>query len=273
MIRGLYIATSGMIANERMQESISNNIANANTVGYKSEVGIQRSFPEELLLRLHDDKGGPGSESRDVGRMSNGTMLEEILPRFVQGALKQSDNPHAHAIIDAVPPAANPNQRSYFPVLVNNQTMYTRDGDFRVQPGTNLLVTSAGDPVLPTNAATSQPMANLRIRVTPENTYETVDLQGNPYPQPGQPAAAFSVVDIADSTKLNKYGEGYFTSAAAPVQGTGQMEKGQLEQSNVDLASSMVSMMTVMRSYEANQRMIRTMDSTLEKAVSLGRLS
>ena len=270
MIRGLYIATSGMVANERMQEAISNNIANANTVGYKADTGIQRSFPEELLLRLQDDKGGPGSETKDVGRMSGGTMLEEILPRFVQGALQASDNPQAHAIIDTPKPAANQYQRSYFPVRVGNATMYTRDGDFRVQTGTNFLVTTANDPVLPINAATGLPMDNLRIRVTADNTYETVDLQGNLYQQ--QPPATFGIVDIQDSTKLNKYGEGYFTGGQA-VRGTGEVQKGQLEQSNVDLASSMVSMMTVLRSYEANQRMIRTMDSTLEKAVSLGRLN
>ncbi|ARU60512.1 hypothetical protein CBW65_05045 [Tumebacillus avium] len=268
MIRGLYIANSGMHANERMQELISNNIANANTVGYKSDTGVIRSFPEELILRINDFAGGAGAENKTVGRMSNGTFLEEALPRFLQGGLQKSDNPHAYAILDNPAPAGEPNRRSFFPVLNGNQVMYTRDGDFKVQAGTNFLVTTSGDPVIPVDAATGLPLNDARIRVLENGAYEYTTAQGQPYPRNAQ----FGSVDIVDATKLEKYGDTYFTSAAAAVRGTAQVEKGQLEQSNVDLAGSMVSMINVMRSYEANQRMIKSLDSTLEKAVSIGRL-
>ncbi|MFD2170171.1 flagellar hook-basal body protein [Tumebacillus lipolyticus] len=271
MIRGLYIANSGMHANERMQEIISNNIANANTVGYKSDTGIVRSFPEELILRINDWQGGVGAQNKVLGEMSTGTFLEETLPRFMPGVLQKSSNKNAYAILDNLPPVNEPNRRSYFPVLNGNQTMYTRDGDFKTQVGTNFLVTSSGDPVLPIDGRTGLPINDARIRVQANGDYQYVTAAGAAYP-PGQANPQLGTVDIIDSTKLEKYGDTYFTSAAAPVRGTGQLERGQLEQSNVDLPGAMVSMINVMRSYEANQRMIKALDGTLEKAVSVGRL-
>ncbi|MGZ4112921.1 MAG: flagellar basal body rod C-terminal domain-containing protein, partial [Tumebacillaceae bacterium] len=80
------------------------------------------------------------------------------------------------------------------------------------------------------------------------------------------------IVDITDSTKLNKHGDTNFVGGTE-AQGTGEVQQGQLEQSNVDLSSSMVSMMNVMRSYEANQKMIRTLDDTLSKAMSVGQVN
>lgn len=272
MIRGLYIATSGMTANERLQEMNSNNIANANTIGYKSDDGVVRSFPELLAYRLKDDKGGVGKgDNVAIGQLGYGAALEEMVPRFVQGLLKESDNPYARAILDTPPGADEPNRRSFFPVSVGNETMYTRDGDFKVQTGTNYLVTTKGDAVLPIDAATGDVMQNVRIRVQADGTLEYVDAAtGQPFAAPGQ-QPTMGVVDIVDSHALRKYGETYFAGGQAE-QGTGRIVERQLEQSNVDLAASMVSMMNVMRSYEANQRMIRTLDSTLEKAVSIGRL-
>ncbi|ASS77083.1 hypothetical protein CIG75_02050 [Tumebacillus algifaecis] len=269
MIRGLYIANSGMHANERMQELISNNIANAKTIGYKSDTGIVRSFPEELILRINDFEGGVGAANKQLGRMSTGTFLEEAVPRFVPGVLVSSKNPNAYAIVDNPAPANEPNRRSYFSVLNGNEVMYTRDGDFKTQVGTNFLITTSGDPVLPVNVATGLPQNDARIRVRQDGGYEYTNANGAPYNQ----AVRFGAVDIIDSTKLEKYGDTYFTSAAAPVRGTAVVEKGQLEQSNVDLAGSMVSMINVMRTYEANQRMIKSLDGVLEKAVSIGRLN
>jgi len=281
MIRGLYTATSGMTLNERMQEVVSNNIANANTVGYKGDTGVIRSFPEELLLRMHDNKGGVGAENNNgqlgpIGQLSQGAMLEEVIPRFVQGQLTSSDNPHAYAIVDAPQPQNEINRRSYFAVSAAGQTMYTRDGDFKVQAGTDFLVTTKGDPVLPIDSRTGLPVADARIRVAQDGSYQMVTANGQPYPapnaaNPNAPQPQFGIVDVQDSTQLAKYGETYFRGGQA-VQSTGELNKGQLEQSNVDLAQTMVTMMNVMRSYEANQRMIRSLDSTLEKAVSVGRI-
>jgi len=276
MIRGLYTATSGMTLNERMQEIVSNNIANANTVGYKGDTGVIRSFPEELLLRMNDNKSGVGAEKNNmgtIGSVSYGALLEEAIPRFVAGTLKASDNPHARAIVD-LPQAEGSGReyaRSYFPVLVGNQTMLTRDGDFGVQTGTNLLITSRGNYVLPVNTVTGQPMTDARIRVGQNGAYEYVNAAGQPLQPNAQVNPAQGVVDVADSRQLEKYGETYFRGGQVE-RGTGQMNQGQLEQSNVDLSASMVTMMNVVRSYEANQRMIRSLDSTLEKAVSVGRL-
>ncbi|MGZ4162676.1 MAG: flagellar hook-basal body protein [Tumebacillaceae bacterium] len=279
MIRGLYIATSGMTANERMQEVISNNIANANTVGYKDETGVMRSFPEMLLYRLHDNADGQGAHNPgSIGMLGNGALLEEVLPRFVQGALQKSDNPNAQAIVDNPPTATEPNRRSYFAVFdgKSGQKMYTRDGDFQIDPASNRLVTSNGEFVLPIDNTTQKADANMRIVADPKTgEHHITDAQGNLVnPQNVAYDSLFheGIIDITDSTKLNKHGDTNFVGGTE-AQGTGEVQQGQLEQSNVDLSSSMVSMMNVMRSYEANQKMIRTLDDTLGKAVEVGQVN
>jgi flagellar basal-body rod protein FlgF len=282
MIRGLYIATSGMTANERLQEVISNNIANANTVGYKDDTGVIRSFPDMLLYRMNDGANGPGAHNPGpVGKLSNGALLEEVLPRFVQGALQPSDNPYAQAIVDNPPTnPQEPNRRSYFAVLdpKTGQKMYTRDGDFHVDPVNNMLMTSTGEFVLPMDNKTNTSAANMRIAVDPKTgDRHIVDAQGNRATVVNNTSVQYDtlfhegIVDITDSSKLNKYGDTNFVGGTE-AQGTGEVQKGQLEQSNVDLSTSMVSMMNVMRSYEANQKMIRTLDDTLDKATSVGRI-
>lgn len=281
MIRGLYIASSGMTANERLQEMISNNIANAETVGYKSDNGVLRSFPDELLYRMNDNAGGPGSGTTGpIGMLSTGALLQEMVPNFVQGALQKSDNPYAEAIIDTPPVGGQgPNKRSYFAVYdpKSQQKMFTRDGDFQVDP-TNLLTTGSGEYVLPVDKKTGLSDPNLRIYVDPQSGQHTiVDQQGKSANAQGVAYDSLfqeGIVDISDSTKLNKYGDNNFLlgTGAQEAQGTGQVQKGQLEQSNVDLSGQMVSMMNVMRSYEANQKMIRTLDDSLSQALTVGKV-
>lgn len=280
MIRGLYIAASGLTANERLQEVVSNNIANADTVGYKGDIGVLRSFPQELLYRMNDNAGGPGANTPGpIGTLSNGALLQEVLPMFVQGALVKSDNPNAQAIIDN-PSAGLSNERSYFAVYDPRaqQKMYTRSGDFNVDPSTNFLGTATGDFVLPVDKQTGLADVNMRVLVDPKTgQHQIADANGNTVDAKGVPYATRfqeGIVDINDSTKLNKYGDTNFTlgQGGNEVRGTGQVQKGQVEQSNVDLSTQMVSMTDVMRSYEANQQMIKTLDNSLGKAVTIGQI-
>ncbi|KEO83311.1 flagellar hook-basal body protein [Tumebacillus flagellatus] len=285
MIRGLYIAQSGMHSNERMQEVLSNNISNANTVGYKGDTSVVRSFPDELLYRMNDTlTGGPGGNNRKIGTLNNGAFVEEVVPRFVQGQLVASDNPHARAIIDSPPTDSNDFRRAFFPVLERNsgKVMYTRDGDFQVEPGTNFLVDSGGNYVLPVNSQTHNAVNDARIQVGSDGAYAVTDATGRAYQIPQAlrgSTNAEGIVYLQDSNKLEKYGDTLYqggtviTDNAQYGQLSSQMVSKQLEQSNVDMASSMVSMIQVMRSYEANSRMIKTLDGSLEKAVSIGRLT
>lgn len=282
MIRGLYISQSGMHSNERMQEVITNNIANANTVGYKGDTGVVRSFPDELLLRMNDlQQGGPGANDPRVGTLNTGAFLEEIVPRFVQGSLLASDNPHARAILDGQPASPTDYRRAFFPVMerTSGKVMYTRDGDFHVEQGTNFLVDSGGNYVLPVDQTSHNAVQNTRIHVTPDGAYEITDANGQPYIAPPRTGPVQEgLVYIQDSNKLEKYGDTLYqggqvlTNNADLATLSSKMVEKQVEQSNVDLSSQMVSMLQVMRSYEANQKMIRTLDGTLEKAVSIGRL-
>lgn len=281
MIRGLYISQSGMQSNERMQEVLSNNIANANTVGYKGDTGVVRSFPDELLYRINDQQGGTGAAERQLGTLSSGAFLEEIVPRFVQGQIVASDNPHARAILDGPPRDGQDFRRAFFPVAERNSgnVMYTRDGDFHVEQGTNFLIDSAGNYVVPVDQRSHDARGNLRIQVNQDGQYNITDANGTAYvPPQGTGPVQQGIVYIQDSNKLEKYGDTLYAGGTVITNNndlaglSAKVAEKQVEQSNVDLAGSMVSMLQVMRSYEANQKMIRTLDSTLEKAVSVGRL-
>jgi flagellar hook protein FlgE len=165
----------------------------------------------------------------------------------------------------------------------------TRDGHFDVDAN-NLLVDANGNHVLPIDA-NGMPMLNARIQINPNYTgkelfgpdgrplvdshgqpsYRVVDTNNNPLPQ-----GRLGTVD-ADVTTLNPLGGTEYQVAGTlnPVQvltrlrpSTASLKPGQLEQSNVDVTATMVQMMSVISHYEANQRVIQTYDSLLEKAVT-----
>lgn len=96
MLKGLYTATSAMIAQERRTEMLSNNIANANTPGYKADEGAMRAFPEMLLSRMESGRfqtsSGKGFSvplQSPIGGINTGTYMQELIPQFTQGTLKQ----------------------------------------------------------------------------------------------------------------------------------------------------------------------------------------
>ncbi len=164
----------------------------------------------------------------------------------------------------------------------------TRDGHFDVTSN-NLLVDASGHAVLPVGN-NGMPMPNARIQINPNYTgkdlfnpdgspvidskgqpsYRIVDTNGRPLPQ-----GRLGTVD-ADVTTLSPLGQTEFMVAGTlnPQQvlaklrpGTGSLKPGELEQSNVDVTSTMVNMTAVIASYEANQRVIQTYDTELQKVV------
>jgi flagellar basal-body rod protein FlgF len=286
MIRGLFTAASGMLAGERKQEIISNNLANINTVGYKKDDGVMRSFPEMLLYAVNDHTGsgpqaiGPGTPT--MGSVGTGAFLEEVLTRFTPGMLKQSTNKLARAIIDN--PANPDTQKSFFLVTDRNQQSYvSRDGDFHTDTD-GFLVNNGGhywqavetyeDPI--TGESRARIVPNSRIQVGQNGTdlvIGTLDEEGVFTPD-DTGTLSLGFVDVENVNKLKAVGNGAFQFDETNLfGGTGEIREGFVEGSNVDLTAAVTDMISVMRSYEANQRVIRTLDSTLDKAVnSLGRL-
>ncbi|WP_058300336.1 flagellar hook-basal body protein [Gorillibacterium timonense] len=98
MIRGLYTAAAGMIAEQRKHDTVTNNIANINTPGYKQVNAISRSFPEMLIALTNGQGQGNGSLSRTIGRLNTGVLAEEDPSLYVQGDLKETKNHFDFAI-------------------------------------------------------------------------------------------------------------------------------------------------------------------------------
>ncbi|PLT48397.1 flagellar hook-basal body protein [Paenibacillus sp. FSL W8-1187] len=286
MIRGLYTAAAGMIAQQRVHDTATTNIANLNTTGYKASHALNRSFPEMLLSM----SGKNDEPVRRIGRLSTGVLAEESIALQVQGDLNKTDKPSDFAILSEIQVpgvtfdasgksvaedgTVTYRPQAYFTVLnEQEQTRYTRGGEFHLT-GEGALVTSDGSPVL---GAGGQPIAfepgtsldSLKL----DGSFRFVDATGAPT---GQALLITQVDRVADLVregdgKLRLDGEG----GAAPAQpGAGiEVRQGYAERSNVDPTQTMLDLMGAMRAYEANQKVIQFYDKSLEKAANeIGRV-
>lgn len=254
MIRSLYTAVSGMISLEAEQDVITSNLANANTVGYKNDNLAVKKF-EDVLLENYDKKVGNKNVKNQIGTLSFGSKIDETLTDFTQGTLASTDKDTDFAI----------EGRGFFSVRRNvpgnNQTYYTRDGHFHVNTQ-GFLVTDSGDQVLGTNLNTGavEPMYIGKGKIN-------LDLDNNVYID-DQRMYKFNMVDFNDYKALRKVGDSLY-EGQNPINGDNTYVKQKfLERSNVNVVNEMVNMMTVMRSFETNQKVIQFIDETLNKAAN-----
>lgn len=276
MLKGFYTSTSGMLAQQRKMDMLTNNLANVQTPGYKAEQGSMKAFPQ-LLIRSYtqntipDNKKG-FSEGTIVGRINSGVYMQEMMHNMNPGSLKETTRLTDVALIEGlIPVDEETGQRGalYFAVLApDGEVRYTKDGNFHLN-ATNQLVTSQGFNVLDTN--------NQPIQVqTPEFT---ISSQGAIYEnneQTSQIAIAYS----ANPNELIKVDTGLYQTednqvlGVAPEGTSFSLYQGFLEQSNVDLTQTSTDMMASYRMYEANQKVLQAYDQTLEMAVTqIGKLS
>ncbi|AZB40869.1 flagellar hook-basal body protein [Bacillus sp. FJAT-42376] len=276
MLRGLYTAAAGMLSQQKRTEMLSNNIANVNTPGYKSDQAAIRAFPEMLLSRM-EGKDAPTKNPMNfgtqtpVGSLNTGAYVQELVPQFTQGDVKETGLPSDIALIEeAVPNNAETGMKGFllFSVsLPNGDIRYTRNGHFTLNDQNQL--TAQGVPVLSTNGTP--------ITITGSDYEITSDGRvriGN------QETAQIDVRFAGDVRNLVKEGNGLFRTAdnsiLPPAAGSAQysIKQGFVESSNVDTARSYTEMMTAYRSFEANQKVLQAYDRSLDKAVNeIGRLS
>lgn len=272
LFRGFYTAASGMISQQRRQEMISNNIANANTPGYKADQVSLRSFPELLIQQMNSHKL-PVQESinrrtsHPIGTLNSGVYMQELTPNFSQGMLRETQLNTDIAIIDG----DYPDEAGAVFFTVENEAgdiRYTRNGNFQVD-GEGYLTTNEGLYVLD-NAGNRIFTDGLDYTVTPEG-YLNID--GNITP--------LGFTYIANTNDLTKEGTDLFNpepgnAAAGDPIAAGAMfsvQQGFLEASTVDPAQSMVEMIQAYRNFEMNQRVLKEFDDTMEKTVNvIGRL-
>lgn len=244
MIRGLYISASGMMSELTRNDVSANNLANVNTSGFKKDTATFRAFPELLMKRINDvaDRG----QSPKIGNLGGGSIVDEIATLYDTGQLKSADNPFDLAL----------EGNNYFTIKTPSGNMYTKNGSFQLD-GNGYLVTSEGNFVLGQKG---------RIQVTGKSFAVS---QSGQVSVDGNYVDTLQLASFANQrTDLKKVGDSLFSSNAALPQAQGRVLQNFIEGSNVNAVNEMVDLITIMRSYEANQKAIQAHDSTLDKAVN-----
>lgn len=258
MLKGLYTAYTGMINEQHRMDTMTNNLANASTVGFKKEGSTSQSFDDILTVKIKDQSVGLQNVQR-IGTNNPGVKIGENYTDYTQGSFRVTDNTYDLAL----------GGEGFFAIEYTNKagetsTMYTRAGQFTLNRD-GYLVNENGDYVLGTQ--------NQRIRL---NTLQDSEISSNgTITQNGVEVARIQVTDFEDYNYLEKFGETYYrpVEGARTVQTSATVNSGYLEMSNVQVVSEMVNLIAITRAYESNQKIIQTYDDTLDVAVNqLGRV-
>ena len=261
MVKGLYTAHTGMVYEMKRLDVLANNLANADTTGYKKEGTTSRTFADEMSLRLKDSSNA--YMPKKLGDITYGVHLGQVYTDYSTGSFKVTDHTTDFAI----------DGNGFFAIAFtdkqgNTSVKYTRDGSFTVNTE-GYLVTKDGDYVLnATGAMNGDPSRNNFIQVDPNETV-TVNKMGYVI-QNDQVVGTLGVVDVDNYDYLEKYGENMYNllDGGNRIATDAKVEQGVLETSNVNVVNEMVNMITIQRAYEANQKVITSIDSTLDRAVN-----
>ncbi|WP_010246319.1 flagellar hook-basal body protein [Acetivibrio cellulolyticus] len=253
MIRALYTSGWSMNANNKQMDVISNNLANVSTNGYKKDTVVYESFPNALVRRVNDTESTLNPSGK-VGDVQLGNDVGQVFTYYTSGQLASTGNNLDLAI--------GSSDSAFFTIGVPSENgelteYYTRDGSFCLNSAKQL-VTSEGYMVMGTDGPITLESENFSV------------LDDGSIVQNGQVVDKLAIKDFTDTSTLRKFGENLIqtTEETQEQEFNGVVKQGYLEQSNVNVVNEMINMITVMRAYESNQKVIQALDGTLEKAVN-----
>ena len=252
MVRGLYTAYTGMINQQKRLDTVTNNLANASTTGFKREGLTSKSFDQMLTVKLNDLSVPYLNEG--IGKMSLGVKIGENYTDYSQGSLKETGNTYDLAL------AGNGFFTiSYTDKKGNTSEKYTRDGDFTMD-SEGYLRTLEGDYVQGEGGA---------IMIPVETSEVSIRDNGDIYAD-GEYVDSLRIVDFEDYNNIEKFGENLYNvvDGATETESTAAVKQGYLEMSNINVVKEMVEMITISRAYESNQKLIQTEDDMLDKSVN-----
>ena len=260
MIRAMMTAASGMKAQQMQLDTIANNIANANTGGFKKS---ELSF-RALLYQTYQEPGAPTSQNQrnPTGlQVGTGTEVSGSSKIFLQGELTPTSNTYGIGI----------QGEGFFRVkLPSGDLRYTRDGDFHRDAQGNL-VTSEGYLLDP---GVKIPDTAIAVSIGEDGTVSVLNSESGP-PQNLTP---ISVYRFANPGGLKAQGGNYFTETAssgpatsslAGQNGTGVLRQGYKESSNVEVVDELVGLILAQRNYEVNSRAIQVGNEMLQQVNQL----
>ncbi len=251
----LWVSKTGLSAQDTNMSTISNNLANVNTTGFKRD----RAVFQDLLYQIKQQPGGLSSQNSELPsglQLGTGVRIVGTAKQFTQGNLQITEQPLDMAV----------NGRGFFQVqLPDGQIAYTRDGEFQLN--------SNGDVVNPDGYA-------LEPAITiPENaTTVTIGSDGTVTAVTDDQAAPINLgqitlVDFINPQGLQAIGNNLFkatnasgdpTEGEAGLAGLGTIEQGSVEASNVQVVEELVNMITTQRAYEMNSKVVSTTDQMLQ---------
>jgi flagellar basal-body rod protein FlgG len=259
MFSSLWIAKTGLDAQQTRLDVISNNLANASTTGFKSSVA---SFQD----LIYQNEGQPGSQTTQQTQSPSGLLLgtgvkvvgtEKL---FTQGAITQTGNSLDVAI----------QGRGFLQVTMPDGTIgYTRDGSLH-QDNTGQIVTADGYPLQPA-ITLPQNVESLTI-----GTDGTVTATTNGSTAPVQ-VGVLQMADFINPAGLQPMGQNLYLETAssgaaqtgqAGVNGMGTLAQGSLESSNTNVVAEMVNMIEAQRTYEMNSKSISAVDDMLQFVIN-----
>ncbi|MHB1332863.1 MAG: flagellar basal-body rod protein FlgG [Sulfuriferula sp.] len=260
MIRSLWIAKTGLDAQQTQMDVIANNLANVSTSGFKRS----RAVFEDLLYQTMRQPGAQSSQQTQLpSGLQLGTGVRPVATEriFTQGNLQQTGNDKDVAIQGS----------GFFQVLQpDGTTAYTRDGSFQ-SDSQGQLVTSSGYVIQP---AITIPANAQSITIGRDGTVSVT--------QPGTPApvqvGSLQLATFINPAGLESKGENLYVETAASgtantntpgSNGAGVLNQGYVETSNVNVAEELVNMIQTQRAYEINSKAITTSDQMLQKLTQL----
>ena len=257
MIRALYTAATGMEAQQTNIEVIANNLANANTTGFKRS----RADFQELLYQTISQPGAASSDSTKVPtgiQIGLGSRTASVDKLFTEGDLQQTGNQFDVAI----------EGNGFFQVTyLNGVTAYTRAGNLKLDADGNL-VTSDGFPIeptitIPSNAVSVTIGADGKVSAQQAGQSSATDVGTLELAYFANPSGLQS---IGKSLMLPTDASGQAQTGTPGQSGLGTLEQGYVELSNVNVVEEMVGMITAQRAYEINSKVIQSADQMMQTA-------
>jgi flagellar basal-body rod protein FlgG len=260
VFRSLHIAATGMAAQETQLEGVSNNIANANTNGYKR----QRVEFQDLLYQTVRSAGTRTTETTrsPTGiQLGSGVRVAGTSRTFSQGAIMVTNNPLDVAIEGS----------GFFVVQQPDGTpAYTRAGALQ-KDSQGQLVTAEGQLIDPPIVI---PSDSISMTIGAEGTVSVI-VSGQPAPvEVGQ----LTIATFVNPAGLHAQGRNLFTESSASGEpqigvpgsdGRGALLQGALERANVDVVEEMIGMISAQRAYEVNTKVVTTADEMLRAATQM----
>lgn len=250
MLEGMRMATQGMLAMMAKQDVVANNLANVGTTGYRKDTLLVSSFSDVLNREM----GFTGTDTQGGympvggGIESTGMLFTQTATHYAQGSLKATDNNFDLALDD--------NGKGFFTIQSPEGIKFTRNGAFRLST-TGYLITADGSFVLGQKGPIKVKGSN--FEVTNEGVVKIE----------GKEVDRLLITSFTDTRVLQKVGDANFVaSSGGAVSGDYRIKQGYLEMANVNAVKEMVDMMTIMRAYEANQKILQTQDQMLAKSTN-----